>query len=129
MSIDVHTLNNDVIHIQFRRGWHWDDLRAAIMQADAHIVDKPHAVHLIIDLREAGGIPRDFMQIAGELFAQGEARPNEGLKVVLGAGALMRAAYSGLRRVYALHDRPILFANDLADAQRMIAAAVAGKPE
>lgn len=129
MTINLHTLQADVLHIEFQRGWRWDDLRSVIAQADSYIVSQPQNVHVVIDLRNAGGIPRDFMQVAGELFAQGDARPNEGFKVVVGAGTLMRTAYHGLRRVYALHDRPILFARDVPEALEIIRTTNPEPPE
>ena len=41
------------------------------------------AVNLVIDIHDAGGIPGDFISRAGELFAQGDARSNEGQKIVI----------------------------------------------
>jgi hypothetical protein len=122
MAIEVSWHNPETLYIRFAPGWTWDDLRVAGAEIDRLIVEAGQTVHLLIDMREAGGLPRDFMQVAGELLAQGEARPNEGHRIIVGAGRLMRAAYSGLRRVYALDSRPLLFAGDIHEAQQLIAA-------
>jgi hypothetical protein len=116
----AHTL----VRLQFERGWTWNDLYAAVEQADRLITSVPHTVHLLIDIRHAGGLPGDFMRRAGDLFAQGEARANEGRKVVIGAGPLIRAAYSGFLKVYGgqMKNRPLLFAGDMDEARRLLSA-------
>ena len=113
---------HNIVHLTFERGWTWDDLKAAIHQADALIDSVEHTVHLIIDIRN-GGIPNNFLAAAGDIFAQGEARANEGKRVVIGAGMLIRAAYRSLQAVYGakLADRPFLFAGNMDEAQRLIA--------
>ena len=95
----------------------------AIEQADQLITSENHTVHLVIDIHDAGGIPGDFISRAGELFAQGGARSNEGQKIVVGAGTLMRMAYKGFLKVYGskLEGRPFIFADNL-DAARTILA-------
>ena len=67
-------------------------------------------------------LPRDFMSRANELFAQGEARANEGQRIVVGAGRWLRMAYNSLVAVYGrkLAERPFLFANDMNEAQRLL---------
>lgn len=109
------------IYLKFQRGWTWPDLRGAVETADQLIISVPHTVHLIIDIREAGGLPRDFMSAAGELFEQGEARPNEGRKIVVGAGALIRTAYKGFLAVYGsqMQGRPFTFAGSLDEAREI----------
>lgn len=121
MAIHTTWHDQDVIALRFERGWTWDDLRAAIKQADTMIISREHPVHLLIDIRQAGGLPRDFMRVAGELLSEGSARANEGHKVVIGAGRLIRAAYHGLRSVYPVDERPLLFAADTDEALRLLA--------
>ncbi len=120
--IDWHNNEQNAIHLRFERGWTWDHLQQAIRQADTMIESVPHTVHLIIDLRNGGGVPGDFMSVAGDIFAQGEARANEGQRVVVGAGMLLRAAYRGLLAVYGgqLAERPFLFAASLDEARQML---------
>lgn len=127
MQIEVKWDNETktAVYLKLQRGWTWPDLRQAIEQADELITSVPHKVNLIIDIREAGGLPRDFMSAAGDIFAQGgEARSNEGKKIVVGAGALIRTAYKGFLAVYGsqLQGRPFTFAGSLEDA-RLLASA------
>ena len=109
----------NIVRITMGRGWTWDELQDAIQSADDHIISVPHVVHLLIDIREAGGLPGDWMSRAGQLFAQGEARPNEGQKIIIGAGMLIRAAYQAYAAVYG-QERPFQFAANLEAAQRMV---------
>jgi hypothetical protein len=104
-----------VLRLQF--GWTWEDLKRAIDDTDGLIGSVAHRVDLIIDLSEST-VPRDFLNGAKDLFAQGEARANEGQRIVVGAGWPLRAAYQSLRRVYGaqLAARPFQFANTLEDA-------------
>ena len=125
MQINVGWDNSDhrIVRIVFQRGWTWQDLRQAIHQADELINSEPHTVHLVIDIHDAGGLPGDFISRAGELFAQGEARSNEGQKIVIGAGTLIRMAYKGFLKVYGnkLEGRPFTFADNLDEARTMLA--------
>lgn len=124
MSIQVDWLQPAIIHIRFQRGWSWQDLHKAIQQADTFIGSVSHTVHIIIDVSAGGRLPRDFIRAAGDIFAQGEARANEGQRVVVGANGLIRAAYGGLQRVYGhkLNGRPFLFASSVADAHMLLQA-------
>ncbi|MBL8165556.1 MAG: hypothetical protein JNJ61_26470 [Anaerolineae bacterium] len=124
MSIKIgwDSAEQQIVRLEFQRGWTWDTLNKAIQRADDLIISVPHTVHLIIDIRNAGGLPGDFMTRAGDIFAQGDARPNEGKKVVVGAGPLIRAAYSGFLAVYGhkLQSRPFHFASSLDEARDMV---------
>lgn len=124
MGIQVAWANPDqtILQLEFRRGWTWEDLYGSIQQADDLITSVPHTVHMLIDIREAGGLPRDFMKVAGDVFASGEARANEGQKIVVGANALIQMAYKGFLTVYGhkLQNRPFLFAPTLDAAYTML---------
>lgn len=111
-----------VIKLDFQRGWTWDDLYAAIKQADSLIISVPHRVDMIIDISHAGGLPRDFMKVAGDVFDSGEARANEGYKIVVGASGLIQFAYNGFVKVYGhkLQNRPFQFASSLEAAYTML---------
>lgn len=113
-----------IVRLEFERGWDWDVLKQAIQQADDLITSVSHTVHLIIDISKAGGLPRDFMTAAGDLFEQGEARANEGEKIVVGAGMLIRAAYAGFQAVYGyrLATRPFQFVGNLEEARNLVKA-------
>ena len=129
MKINVAWDNNDhqIVRIVFQRGWTWQDLHDAVKQADKLITSESHTVNLVIDIHDAGGIPGDFISRAGELFAQGDARSNEGQKIVVGAGTLIRIAYKGFLKVYGskLEGRPFIFADNLDTARAMLSASPA----
>jgi hypothetical protein len=125
MGIQVAWENNaqETIHLTFQPGWAWDDLYAAVETADQMIDSVPQKVHLIIDVSHAGGIPSDFLSVAGKLFASGKARPNEGTKVVVGASPFIRMAYGGLSRIYPSQTagRPLRFAANVDEAHTLLA--------
>ena len=127
MPINVGWDSSDhrIVQIVFQRGWTWLDLNLAVRQADELITSQPHTVHLVIDIHDAGGLPGDFISRAGELFAQGDARSNEGQKIVIGAGTLIKIAYKGFLKVYGnkLEGRPFIFADTLDEARAMLVAA------
>lgn len=124
MAITVNWADDrqQVINLVFQPGWTWDDLRAAIQKADELIISVSHTVHLLVDIRKAGGLPADFMRVAGELFEGGEARANEGQKVIVGAGRLLQMAYNGFLKVYGhrLKNRPFHFAGNMDEAQALL---------
>jgi hypothetical protein len=122
IAIQWHNPKQTAIHLELRRGWTWDELNDAIQEVDKLITSVEHTVHIIIDIRKAGSIPGDFMSMAGDIFANGEARANEGKRVVIGAGSLIRIAYNGILAVYRhkLANRPFLFASNLDEAYEMI---------
>ena len=124
MSIQVAWGNPEqtVIHLEFQRGWTWDDLYAAIQAADQMIIGAPYTVDLVIDIHKAGGLPRDFMRVAGDIFASGDARPNEGQKIVVGASWLIQTAYNTFLKVYGNHlqNRPFRFAATMDEAYTLL---------
>ncbi len=124
MAIQVQWANpkQTVIHLTLERGWTWDDLYEAIRQADGLITSVQHTVNMIIDIHKAGGLPRDFMKVAGDVFASGDPRSNEGQKIVVGANRLIQMAYGAFQKVYGhqLKDRPFRFAPTLDDAYAML---------
>jgi hypothetical protein len=124
MSINVQWANDqqNMIHLELQRGWKWNELYTALEQVDDMIASVPQTVHLLIDIRKAGGIPADFMTVAGDMFSKGSARPNEGKKIVVGAGPLIRMAYSGFVSTFGsqLKNRPFLFASNMDEAEAML---------
>jgi hypothetical protein len=124
MGINVAWANPDqtIIKLNVQRGWTWDDLYAAIQQADDLITSVDHTVNMVIDISHAGGLPRDFMKVAGDVFDSGEARANEGQKIVVGAGTLIQFAYGAFLKVYGykLQNRPFQFASSLDSAYAML---------
>lgn len=122
IAIGWYNPEQTIIHLELKRGWKWDQLKKAIAEADTMIISVEHTVHVLIDIRQAGGVPTDFLSAAGEIFASGDARPNEGKKVVVGAGLLVRTAYNGLVSVYGhkLAKRPFLFAANIQEARTLL---------
>jgi hypothetical protein len=123
VTISWGDVAQSVILLEFKRGWTWGDLRAALQQADTMITSVEHTVHLIVDIRAAGGIPADFITQAGDMFAQGAARPNEGKKIIIGAGMMIRMAYRTFVSTFGSHmkNRPFLFADSMTEAQALMA--------
>jgi hypothetical protein len=111
-----------IIQLTLERGWTWDDLYEAIRQADGLITSVQHTVNMVIDIHKAGGIPGDFMKVAGDVFASGDARANEGQKIVVGANRLIQMAYGAFQKVYGhkLKDRPFQFASTMDDAYALL---------
>lgn len=126
MSIDIQWMDNrqTQILLKFKRGWTWAALTDAIREADDRISSVTQTVHLLLDLTEAGRPPLDFIKVAGDLFSSGDARPNEGLRIIIGASWLLRSAYNTLSKVYGakLAERPILFADSMSQAQELLLA-------
>ncbi len=122
----IHTLWQDdaqsTILMKFAPDWSWEDLQTAVSSTDSMIGSVVHRVDLIIDLSEGLKIPGDVREMVGSLLNNGAARPNEGVKIVVGANRLLRMIYGGVRRFYAsqLGDRELLFANDLDHAQLLL---------
>ena len=110
-----------VILLEFETEWTWDELEAAVQKADALIGSVEHVVDLIIDL-EGTAIPRDILTGAKNLLASGEARPNEGSRVVVGANGALRTIYQTLQKTFNndVAGREVLFAPNLSDARAII---------
>ena len=122
MGIHVSWADTSTVLIRFEPGWNWDNLYAAVGEADALIANAPHQVNMVIDIHKAGGIPRDFLNVAGDLLNQGGARSNEGEKIIVGANWLIRAAYQGFLAVHGhqVEDRPLRFAATMDEALAML---------
>ena len=110
-----------IILLEFESEWTWDDLQGAVQKADSLIGGVAHTVHLIVDL-EGAAIPGDIWTRAKDLLAAGEARPNEGARVVVGANGALRTIYQTLQRAMQsdVSQREVLFADSLSDARAII---------
>lgn len=109
------------IILEFESEWTRADLEAAVQTTDRLIGSVDRVVHLIIDL-EGTSIPSDILSLAKDLLSSGEARPNEGARVVVGANGAMRTAYQMLQKTLlsAVEGREVLFAASLADARAIL---------
>ena len=110
-----------IVLLEFESEWTWDELEAAVEKADSLIGSVEHFVDLIIDL-EGTSIPKDIFSAAKSLLDSGEARPNEGARVVVGANGAIRAIYQTIQKTFnsAVEGRDILFAPSMADARAII---------
>ncbi len=110
-----------VILLEFESEWTWADLEAAVQKTDTLIGSVEHYVDLLIDL-EGTSIPRDFLTAAKSLLDAGEARPNEGARVVVGANGPLKTLYQTLQKTFnkSVEGREVLFAHNLADARAII---------
>ena len=110
-----------IVLLEFESEWSWDELEAAVQKADSMIGAVEHYVDLIIDL-EGTSIPKDIFSAAKTLLDSGEARPNEGARVVVGANGAIRTIYQTFQKTFnsAVEGRDILFAPSMADARAII---------
>ena len=110
-----------VILLEFESEWTWEELEAAVQKADGLIGSVEHYVDLIIDL-EGTTIPRDVLNAAKTLLASGEARPNEGARVVVGANGALKTIYQTIQKTFnsAVEGREVLFAPNIADARAIV---------
>jgi hypothetical protein len=109
-----------VVLLEFESEWSWGELEEAVQKADALIGSVENFVDLIIDL-EGTSIPKDIMNAAKTLLASGEARPNEGARVVVGANGAMKTIYQAVQKtVSSASEREILFAPSISDARAII---------
>ncbi len=110
-----------VVLLEFESEWNWEELEGAVQKADRLIGSVEHYVDLIIDL-EGTTIPRDVLTAAKALLASGEARPNEGARVVVGANGAIRTIYTTIQKTFnsAVEGREILFAPNMADARAIV---------
>lgn len=113
--------NKTIVILEFETEWSWGDLETAVQKADSLIGSVQHFVDLIIDL-EGASIPKDVMSAAKALLSSGEARPNEGARVVVGANGAMRTIYQTIQKAFGNHvqEREILFAPSITDARAII---------
>ena len=110
-----------VVLLEFESEWSWTELEAAVQKADSLIGSVEHYVDLIIDL-EGTSIPKDILNAAKTLLASGEARPNEGSRVVVGANGAMKTIYQTIQKTLSAptEGREILFAPSITDARAII---------
>ena len=110
-----------VILLEFESEWTWDELEAAVQKADGLIGSVEHYVDLIIDL-EGTSIPSNVLNAAKTLLASGEARPNEGARVVVGANGALKTIYQTIQKTFnsAVEGREVLFAPNIADARAIV---------
>ena len=87
-----------VIRVEIEGRWSWDELQSALERTIEMMDSVPHKVDFIIDVSRSSLIPRGATQ-AAQSVATPETHRNEGVKVIVGANALMRIAYEAYRRI------------------------------
>ncbi len=110
-----------IVLLEFESEWTWADLEEAVQKADRLIGSVDNIVDLIIDL-EGAAIPRDILTGAKNLLAAGEARPNEGARVVVGANGMLQTIYQTLQKTMTndVAGREVLFAPNMSDARAIL---------
>ena len=111
-----------IILLEFESEWSWEDLEGAVSKSDRLIGSVPHMVDLIIDVGGAAFPLSEILSKSRALLAAGDARPNEGVRVVVGANGIMRTAYQTYHSTFqsAVQGREVLFADSLLDARAII---------
>ncbi len=123
MAINTRWDNRDktTILLEFETEWSFGDLEAAIQRIDDFIGTVPHPVDVLVDL-EGTKIPKDVMNMAKLLLSNGDARANEGRRIVVGANNAIRQGYHLIHKMFSnqLKSREILFADDLSTARAIL---------
>lgn len=109
------------VRLEFETEWTLTDLEGAIQKADDLIGSVEHTVDIIIDI-EGANLPKDFMNMAQNLLASGDPRPNEGRRIVVGANSMVKNGYKTLQKSFTdqLEGREVLFGADLMDARAIL---------
>lgn len=104
--------------------WSFDEMQDALRQTIAMMDSVPHKVDFIIDVSRSQLIPGGATQ-AAQSVATPETHRNEGLKIVVGANALVRLGYEAYRRINRSlgKDQEFLFARSIEEAHAIIARA------
>jgi hypothetical protein len=87
-----------LIRVEVEGRWSWDELQMALECTIEMMDSVSHKVDFIIDVSRSSLIPGGATQ-AAQSVATPETHRNEGVKVVVGANALMRIGYEAYRRI------------------------------
>lgn len=87
-----------IIRVEVEGRWSWEELQTALARTIEMMDSVPHKVDFIIDVSRSSLIPGGATQ-AAQSVATPETHRNEGIKVVVGANALMRIGYEAYRRI------------------------------
>jgi hypothetical protein len=109
------------VRMEFESKWSWQELDGAIDATDKLIASVEHQVDVIVDI-EGTNLPTSFMDAAKRLLANPQPRPNEGNRVVVGAGTVVRTAYATLKTTFGekVAGREVAFATNLGEARAML---------
>jgi hypothetical protein len=109
------------VRMEFESEWTVQDLEGAIQATDTYISSVAHQVDVIVDI-EGANLPKDFMNLAKGLLENPQPRANEGNRVVVGAGSVVKSAYNTIQKVFGekIVNREVLFAANLPEARGML---------
>lgn len=123
MSIEVSWDNgpHTIIRYDFFEQWTWEEMEAALIEANQMMATVPHTVDIIIDMSQGWRLPRGNLLVRGKRIMVTMPPDNMGLTVVTGGSAFAETIASALVRVYRRLGEKILFTSSLDDARRLIA--------
>lgn len=87
-----------LIRVEVEGRWSWDELQSALEHTITMMDSVAHKVDFIIDVSRSSLIPGGATQAARSV-ATPETHRNEGMKVIVGANALMRIGYEAYRQI------------------------------
>jgi hypothetical protein len=123
MGINTRWDNREktVVLLEFETEWSFSDLEDAIRRVDEMITSVDHQVDVLIDV-EGAKLPKDVMNMAKMLISTGEARANEGNRIVVGASSVIRQGYTAILKMFPdkLNGRQLLFADDVSHARAVL---------
>jgi hypothetical protein len=103
MGVSTQWLDDDqtVLGYIFEGNWTWDEMRAAIEQANAFMDTVTHQVDFIADTRNGGLIPSDVIANIRQFALSTPPHPNYGgITVFVGSNALVRTLINMVVNIY-----------------------------
>ncbi len=109
------------VRMEFESEWSWQDMENAIQATDNFMSSVTHQVDVIVDI-EGANLPKDFMNAVKSLLANPQPRSNEGHRIVVGAGGVVKSAYSTIQKMFGdkVANREVMFASNLPEARGML---------
>ena len=103
--------------------WTWSDLEKAREVAAQYEKSVAHRVDVIVDVQKSSLLPNGTITRARQVATTAPTtHPNEGITVIVGAGAFVRSIYDVMLKVYPdmIRRRGILLAKNLQEARELI---------
>jgi hypothetical protein len=100
MAISIQWDNDDkqIIRGEVNGRWTWAELHNALEKTIEMMDSVSYKVDFILDVSHSRFIPGGATQ-AVQSVATPQTHPNEGIKVIVGANAILRFAYEAYRRI------------------------------
>ncbi len=112
-----------VIRYIYNGRWTWQDLDKAREEAGKLEASVTYRVDVIVDVQNSSLLPNGTISRARQVAVTAPTtHPNEGITVIVGAGAFVRSIYDVMLKVYPemIRRRGIFFAKTLPEAREMI---------